>query len=129
MRWSASRSSTRCFGKLQPTLAKKGSTDKATCKLQKQISDELMNIRFTAKAIERLCDSVRGMVEAVRSHERKILHLCVDKAHMPRAHFIKVFPGHETDMEWLKHEVQSGKPYAAQLMRACAEHPRRAADA
>jgi RNA polymerase primary sigma factor len=106
------------FGKLQPTLAKKGSQDKAYLRLQKQISDELMNIRFTAKAIERLCDSVRGMVEAVRSHERKVLHLCVDKAHMPRQHFIKVFPGHETDMEWLKHEVQSGKPYAAQLMRA-----------
>jgi RNA polymerase primary sigma factor len=106
------------FAKLQPTLAKKGSQDKGYLRLQKQISDELMNIRFTAKAIERLCDSVRGMVEAVRSHERKILHLCVDKAHMPRQHFIKVFPGHETDMEWLKHEVQSGKPYAAQLMRA-----------
>jgi RNA polymerase primary sigma factor len=106
------------FAKLQPTLARKGSQDKSYLRLQKQISDELMNIRFTAKSIERLCDSVRGMVEAVRSHERKILHLCVDKAHMPRAHFIKVFPGHETDMEWLKHEVQSGKPYAAQLMRA-----------
>jgi RNA polymerase primary sigma factor len=106
------------FAKLQPTLAKKGSQDKGYLRLQKQISDELMNIRFTAKSIERLCDSVRGMVEAVRSHERKILHLCVDKAHMPRAHFIKVFPGHEIDMEWLKHEVQSGKPYAAQLMRA-----------
>jgi len=37
---------------------------------------------------------------------------------MPRAHFIKTFPGHETDMEWLKHEVQSGKPYCSQLMRA-----------
>ncbi|MDP2825630.1 MAG: RNA polymerase sigma factor RpoD, partial [Sulfuritalea sp.] len=106
------------FGKLQPTLAKKGSQDKGYLRLQKQISDELMNIRFTAKSIERLCDSVRGMVEAVRSHERKILHLCVDKAHMPRAQFIKTFPGHETDMEWLKHEVQAGKPYCAQLMRA-----------
>jgi RNA polymerase primary sigma factor len=106
------------FAKLQPTLAKKGSQDKGYLRLQKQISDELMNIRFTAKSIERLCDSVRGMVEAVRSHERKILHLCVDKAHMPRAQFIKTFPGHETDMEWLKHEVQSGKPYCTQLMRA-----------
>jgi RNA polymerase primary sigma factor len=106
------------FAKLQPTLAKKGSQDKGYLRLQKQISEELMNIRFTAKSIERLCDSVRGMVEAVRSHERKILHLCVDKAHMPRAHFIKTFPGHETDMEWLKHEVQSGKPYCSQLMRA-----------
>ncbi|MFN4148039.1 MAG: RNA polymerase sigma factor RpoD, partial [Rhodocyclaceae bacterium] len=106
------------YGKLMQALAKKGSQDKAYLKIQKQISDELMNIRFTARAIERLCDSVRGMVEAVRNHERKILHLCVDKAHMPRSHFIKVFPGNETNMEWLKQEVQSKQPYAAALMRA-----------
>jgi len=106
------------YTKLMPALAKKGSQDRTYLRIQKQISEELMNIRFTARAIERLCDSVRGMVEAVRSHERKILHLCVDKTHMPRPHFIKVFPGNETNMEWLKHEVQSGKPYAAALMRA-----------
>ncbi|CAG4884046.1 RNA polymerase, sigma 70 (sigma D) factor [Georgfuchsia toluolica] len=104
-------------GKLYTALTRKGSQDKSYLRIQKQISDELMNIRFTAKTIERLCDSVRGMVEAARSHERKILHLCVDKAHMPRQHFIKVFPGNETNLEWLKHEVQSGKPYSAQLMR------------
>ncbi len=106
------------FGKSMAALVKKGSQDKGYLRVQKQISSELMNIRFTARAIERLCDSVRGMVEAARNHERKIQHLCVDKAHMPRQHFIKVFPGHETNLEWLKHEVQSGKPYAAQLMRA-----------
>ena len=105
------------YGKLMPALVKRGSQDKSYLRIQKQISDELMNIRFTARSIERLCDSVRGMVEAVRAHERKILHLCVDKAHMPRPHFIKVFPGNETNMEWLKHEVQSGKPYAGVLMR------------
>lgn len=99
-------------------LAKKGSQDKTYARLQKQISEVLMNIRFTARTIERLCDSVRGMVEAVRSHERKILHLCVDKAHMPRQHFIQVFPGNETNLEWLKLEVQANKPYSAALMRA-----------
>ena len=45
-------------------------------------------------------------------------HLCVDKSHMPRAHFIKVFPGNETNLEWLKHEIASAKTYGAQLMRA-----------
>ncbi|MDP3033219.1 MAG: RNA polymerase sigma factor RpoD [Rhodocyclaceae bacterium] len=105
------------YGKLMPALVKRGSQDKSYLRIQRQISDELMNIRFTARTIERLCDSVRGMVEAVRNHERKILHLCVDKTHMPRAHFIKVFPGNETNMEWLKGEVQSAKPYATVLMR------------
>jgi len=106
------------YGKMMSALGKKGSQDKGYLRIQKQISAELMNIRFTARSIERLCDSVRGMVEAARNHERKIQHLCVDKAHMPRQHFIKVFPGNETNLEWLKHEVQSGKPNAAQLMRA-----------
>ncbi len=106
------------FGKSMAALTRKGSQDKGYLRIQKQISAELMNIRFTARSIERLCDSVRGMVEAARNHERKIQHLCVDKAHMPRQHFIKVFPGNETNLEWLKHEVQSGKPNAAQLMRA-----------
>ena len=106
------------YEKLLPTLEKRSPQDKAYLRIQKQISSELMNIRFTARAIERLCDSVRGMVESVRSHERKILHLCVDRAHMPRQHFIKMFPGHETNLDWLKQEVQAGKPYAAQLMRA-----------
>jgi len=106
------------YGKLYNTLVKKGSQDKGYLKIQKQISDELLYIRFTSKTIERLCDSVRHMVEQVRGHERKILNLCVEKSHMPRPHFIKVFPGHETDMEWLKGEVQSNKPYSAQLMRA-----------
>jgi len=106
------------FGKSMAALVKKGSQDKGYLRIQKQISAELMNIRFTARSIERLCDSVRGMVEAARNHERKIQHLCVDKAHMPRQHFIKVFPGNETDLEWLKHEVQASKPYSALLMRA-----------
>ncbi|MCX7896883.1 MAG: RNA polymerase sigma factor RpoD [Rhodocyclaceae bacterium] len=98
-------------------LVKKGPHDKAYGRVQKQISEILMNIRFTARAIERLCDSVRSMVEAVRNHERKILHLAVDKAHMPRHHFIQVFPGNETNLEWVKSEIQANKPYAAALMR------------
>ncbi|KAB2936834.1 MAG: RNA polymerase sigma factor RpoD [Rhodocyclaceae bacterium] len=106
------------FVRMQGVLAKKGPREKAYLRAQQQISGELMNIRFTARIIERLCDSVRHMVENVRNHERKILELCVKKGNMPRAHFIKVFPGNETNLEWLKHEVTGGKPYVATLMRA-----------
>ena len=106
------------YDKMRVALAKKGSQDRNYLKLQQQISAELMNIRFTAKTTERLCDSVRSMVEDVRKHERKILHLCVDKSHMPRPQFIKSFPGNETNLEWLKHEIANAKIYGAQLMRA-----------
>ena len=104
--------------KMRVALAKKGSQDRSYLKLQQQITAELMNIRFTAKTTERLCDSVRAIVDDIRKHERKILHLCVDKSHMPRAHFIKMFPGNETNLDWLKHEISGAKTYGAQLLRA-----------
>jgi RNA polymerase primary sigma factor len=108
------------YAKKMDVLARKGSQDTIYLALQQQISDELLNIRFTAKAIERLCDSVRRMVEQVRGHERHILHLCVDRAGMPRQQFIKAFPGQEVNLNWLKNEIAAGKNYADGLMRA---HP------
>ncbi|MGB7989457.1 MAG: RNA polymerase sigma factor RpoD [Candidatus Methylophosphatis roskildensis] len=106
------------YQKMHNALVKKGSQDRTYLRTQQAISAELMNIRFTARITERLCDSVRSMVEQVRSHERKIQDLCVNKAHMPRPHFIKVFPGNETNMDWLKAEISSGRAYASTLMRA-----------
>ncbi|MGC3961772.1 MAG: RNA polymerase sigma factor RpoD [Rhodocyclaceae bacterium] len=105
------------YTKMIPALAKKGSQDKTYVKLHDQISGELMNIRFTARITESLCDSVRHMVEDVRKHERKILELCVDRSGMARPHFIKSFPGNETNLDWLKGEIATGAPYVATLIR------------
>ena len=105
------------YEKMAAALQKKGYQDKAYLKLQEQVSNELMNIRFTARTTERLCDAVRHMVDQARAHERKILNLCVDKAGMPRPHFIKSFPGSETDLDWLKKEIAAGPANAAVLMR------------
>ncbi|MDR0564083.1 MAG: RNA polymerase sigma factor RpoD [Azoarcus sp.] len=105
------------YKKMTRVLAKNGSQNKTYLKHQRAISDELLNIRFTAKTIERLCDSVRQVVDRVRYHERRILNLCVERAGMPRAHFIKSFAGHETDFEWLPHEITLSKPYSLALSR------------
>ncbi len=105
------------FIKMMKLLEKKGTDDRAYKKLQSQITDELMGIRFTAKQIESLCDSVRSLVEEVRTYERGILELCVKKCGMPRAHFIKSFPGNEVDLEWLSGEMRARKPYVEMLAR------------
>ncbi|MFH1657696.1 MAG: RNA polymerase sigma factor RpoD [Pseudomonadota bacterium] len=104
--------------KMQKLLSSKGPHDKAYLKLQQQISDELLNIRFTSRSIERLCDSVRGMVEQIRGSERKIQQICVDRVKMPRPHFIQTFPGKETTLEWVDAEIASApKTYLAILTR------------
>ncbi len=107
------------YSKAQNALTKKGSQDKTYLKLQEKISEEMMSIRFTSKAIERLCDSVRAMVEEVRACERKIQRICVDTVRMPRPHFIKVFPGNELNLDWVDGELSSNssKSYAPILSR------------
>uniref|UniRef100_Q47IP8 RNA polymerase sigma factor RpoD n=1 Tax=Dechloromonas aromatica (strain RCB) TaxID=159087 RepID=Q47IP8_DECAR len=104
--------------KMQKMLPTKGSHDKVYIKLLQQVSDELMNIRFTSRSIERLCDSVRGMVEQVRGCERKIQQICVDRVKMPRPHFIQSFPGNEINLDWADAEVAAApKTYVAILTR------------
>ena len=104
--------------RMERALSTKGSRDKNYLKIRQQISDELMNIRFTSRSIERLCDSVRSMVELVRGSERKIQQICVDRVKMQRAHFIQAFPGNEVNLDWVDAEIVAApKTYVAILTR------------
>jgi RNA polymerase primary sigma factor len=103
--------------KMKGIVAKKGYKTKPYVDTQNAISDELLSVRFTARMVERLCDLLRGQVDRVRQHERAIQELCVIKAGMPRPHFIKEFPGHETNQRWVQREVDAERPYSATLAR------------
>ena len=105
------------FTKLGKAYEKHGYRSKQYDKLQQNISEELMQFRFSAKQVDALCDTMRGLVEEVRACERSIQELCCTKAHMPRQHFIKVFPQNEGNLDWVKHEIAAKKPYSETLSR------------
>lgn len=92
-----------------------GRQDKKYKLLQEKISAELMAMRFSAKMVERLCDTQREIVNDIRGCERKIAELCVVRAKMPRNHFIKVFPGNETNLDWIGSEVNADNSYSQSL--------------
>ncbi|MBY0576030.1 MAG: RNA polymerase sigma factor RpoD [Gallionellaceae bacterium] len=105
------------FVKMGKAYEKYGYRSKQYDKFQSGISDELMNFRFSAKQVDALCDTMRGLVEEVRRSERSIQDMCVNKAKMPRPHFIKTFPGNEENLEWVAQEVKAKKPYGEALQR------------
>ncbi len=105
------------FDKMRKAFEKDGYNSKAYVKAQETISNELLGIRFTAKVVEKLCDTLRGQVDEVRHIEKQILDVAVNKCGMPRAHFIKVFPGNETNLDWVDGEVNAGHAYSAILGR------------
>jgi RNA polymerase primary sigma factor len=105
------------FDQMRKAFEKEGYNSKPYVKAQEAISNELLSIRFTAKVVEKLCDTLRGQVDEVRHIEKQILDVAVNKCGMPRSHFIKVFPGNETNLDWVDEEVNSGEAYSAVLAR------------
>ena len=81
-------------------------------KAQKKITEEMTDIRFAAKIVEQLCDTVRAEVEKIRGHERKLQELLVFKCHMPREHFLKMIPDKAMDLKWIDKEIAAEKPYS-----------------
>lgn len=103
--------------KMTVILPVRGSQDPEYQALLAEILEELTAFRFSPKQVEGLCDQVRELVETVRGHERKVLDFCVDKSGMPRLHFIKSFPGNESNLGWLAEELKADKPYVEKLIR------------
>jgi RNA polymerase primary sigma factor len=107
----------KCFDKMRAARNRQGHDSKQYRKLQEDISNHLMGIRFTARQVENLCETVRSLVEEVRTHERAIMDIAVNKCGMPRSHFIKVFPGNEGNADWVASEIATKQPYAELLAR------------
>ncbi|MFN3298462.1 RNA polymerase sigma factor RpoD, partial [Caldimonas sp.] len=85
--------------------------------VQARITETLMTIRFTAKAIETLCDKVRQQVDTVRKVERELRRIIVDKCGMPQEKFIADFPPNLLNLQWVERQAAAGKPWSAVLGR------------
>ncbi len=107
----------RHFARMLVVLTKEGHKAPKYLEFQRKISAELMQIRFSARQVERLCDSVRTEVDNIRQVERKIQDLVVHKSGMPRADFIKAFPANETSLRWIDREVSANHGYSEQLAK------------
>ena len=105
------------FGKMRRAFEKEGYQSKPYVKAGEAIQAELMTIRFTARTVERLCDTLRSQVDEVRNIERAILNIVVDKCGMPRADFVSRFPGNETNLDWIYTVVADNKAYSSVVER------------
>ena len=105
------------FEKLHKSYDKEGYGTPGYIKTQKALTDILMSIRFTAKAIEKLCSTVRGQVEDVRKKERELRRIIVDKCGMPQDKFVKEFTDNLLNLKWVEKQAAAGKPWSVVLQR------------
>ena len=105
------------FEKLHKSYDKDGYGTPTYIKTQNTLTDILMSIRFTAKAIEKLCNTVRSQVEDVRKKERELRRIIVDKCGMPQDKFVKEFSDNLLNLKWVEKQASAGKPWSVVIQR------------
>ncbi|WDD99855.1 MULTISPECIES: RNA polymerase sigma factor RpoD [Thalassomonas] len=79
------------------------------------IADVFKEFRLIPKVFDRLVKNMRSVMDRLRVQERLIMKHCVVGAGMPKATFIKIFPGNETSKDWFEAQKNAGEPYSAKL--------------
>jgi RNA polymerase primary sigma factor len=105
----------RAYNKAEKSIAAEGRDGKAALKDLEKLSELFKFLKLTPRVFDPMTNRARSALLAVRSQEREIMRLCLRVCGMPRAEFIKTFPGNESDMRWLAKQTRAKKDYAAKL--------------
>ena len=98
--------------KYATTVAKYGAHDKKSEKSRTEMIDEFMQLKLVPRMVDELQNNMRHLVARIRKHERVIMDICVNQAHMPRKEFVTTFPENETNAKWLQQHIKAGNAYS-----------------
>jgi RNA polymerase primary sigma factor len=103
---------TKLYTKHQNALKKDGiGSPKAKAHVA-EMAEIFLDFKLSPAFIDALVTNLRGVINEIRSHERVIMDICVNEAHMPRKDFITSFPDNETNLDWFDKQVNSKEGYA-----------------
>ena len=101
--------------KVLKALKKHGRGSKQATEELATLAELFMPIKLVPKQYDALVTKVRDALDRLRAQERAIMQLCVRDARMPRADFLRLFPGNEIDMDWAADLAKGKAKYAEAL--------------
>lgn len=105
---------------------KYGKNHKSTTKKREKLAENLLVFKLAPKQFDYMSRKMRHLLQEVRTLERTIMRLCVNKAKMPRKTFIKEFPSNEINLKWTDQQIKKNaktygntlENYAIEIKRA-----------
>ena len=97
------------------SIEKNGRDHKLTRKAIKELSGHFKYLKLAPRKFDPIIAIVRETLSIVRSSERQITSMVVRQARMPRADFIKSFPGNEANENWVEEIYREGHPCSEKL--------------
>ncbi|HEM8031101.1 TPA: RNA polymerase sigma factor RpoD [Enterobacter hormaechei] len=97
------------------TIKAKGRSHAAAQEEILKLSEVFKQFRLVPKQFDYLVNSMRVMMDRVRTQERIIMKLCVEQYKMPKKNFITLFTGNETSETWFNAAIAMNKPWSEKL--------------
>src|SRR5690606_18081929 len=103
--------------KTQKALKKNGRDHASSGKAMEAMAEHFTLFKLVPRVYDELLRNVRSTLDVVRKHESAIMALAIKRGRMPRADFIKTFPGNESNLKWIDNQLRTkkGKEIAGQL--------------
>lgn len=98
---------------------KYGTQSKKWLQKREELAKCFMDIKLASRQFNKLSKKMRTLLDEIRTQERHIMNLSVNKARMPRKIFINSFLNNETNLDWLV--GHKGKSYYNDLFTFAAE--------
>ena len=98
--WEQTRALTDKIGEVRAAIRKRRSRDRE--RLQAELTALMTRFSLSEKFISRLISEAHEECERIRDIELKIRECCVRKMGMKKHDFLRLFPGNETNANWIR---------------------------
>ena len=103
------------YAKFKRSYAKSGADNKAAVKLRAEMADVFVTLKLPLALTDTLVRKLREVVQQMKDHERRVLHLSTNSARMPRKDFIRAWEGNQTNLGWVDEVLKRKQKWSSAL--------------
>jgi len=107
----------KLFKKTKASLENLGSSDPKTIELQTKLANQVMELKLAPKITDLIVFCLQSAVTTIRTQERLVMKIAVNKAGMPRKDFISGFKNNQTNMEWIEKHIRAKRKHSSTLSK------------
>ena len=107
----------KLFIKTKASLENFGSSDPKTIELQTKLADQVMELKLAPKITDLIVFCLQSAVTTIRTQERLVMKIAVNKAGMPRKDFISGFKNNQTNIEWIEKHIRAKRKHSSTLSK------------
>jgi RNA polymerase primary sigma factor len=103
------------YAKFKKSYAKSGADNKAAVKLRAEMAEVFVTLKLPLALTDTLVRKLREVVQQIKDHERRVLHLSTNSAKMPRKDFIRAWEGNQTNLGWVDEVLKRKQKWSSAL--------------